>query len=165
LPPEGEVIDPAPVTPATPSSSSTARWWALAIAAGALIGAAPLASRTWRRRRPQGSSAQQIRANWDRATDAVCAIGVELHPSLTPAEVASATAERFPVGARPMRSLADVVTSATYARNGTDGFDVAGAYGKTVLRDASNWCRQIERATRDVMSTAERVRRYFTRWR
>ena len=79
-------------------------------------------------------------------------------------ETAAATAEQLPIAARPISSLAEVVTEATYQASGTDGYEVAGSYGSSTIRDCGNWCRQIERAVRDTITTPERIRRYFTRW-
>jgi len=55
-----------------------------------------------------------------------------------------------------------VVTEATYSRRGTAGFDVAGSYGASTMRDCRNWCRQIERAVNDSVPFGTRVRRYFS---
>lgn len=137
------------------------------IALLAFIGLAlglPAIVRWWRLRRTARSTDQQLARLWRRSLLALEDAGVSDVPSRTPMETAAATAERFPIAARPITSLAEVVTEATYQSSGTEGYDVAGSYGSSTIRDCGNWCRQIERAVRDTITTPERIRRYFTRW-
>jgi hypothetical protein len=57
------------------------------------------------------------------------------------------------------------VTEATYRAEGSDGFDVAGAYGASTIRECRNWAKQIDRAATESMDTASRIRRSLTTWR
>jgi hypothetical protein len=66
---------------------------------------------------------------------------------------------------RPIKSLAEVLSEATYCPEGSAGFDVAGSYGSSTLRDGAHWTRQIERAANESIGPAARFRRYFVRWR
>ena len=75
------------------------------------------------------------------------------------------TAQHFPLVARPMESLADAVTEATYRADGTAGFDVAGTYGASTISSCRNWAKQIDRAASESLEWPDRVRRYFTTWR
>jgi hypothetical protein len=95
----------------------------------------------------------------------VTAIGVPVQPSDTPAEVAARTADRFPLVTRPMTSLAEAVTAATYRAEGSAGYDQPGTYGASTLRDCRNWAKQIDRATSESLDWPSRVRRHFTGWR
>lgn len=132
-----------------------------------LIGVAlslPALVRWWRLRRTGPSSEQQLARLWRRSILALEDAGVEDVPSRTPLETAAATASQFPIAARPIRSLAEVVTEAAYRPSGTDGYEVVGSYGSSTIRDCGNWCRQIERAVQDTITIPERIRRYFTNW-
>jgi transglutaminase-like putative cysteine protease len=152
--------------PTTTSATSRSNWWwpiALAVCAVAAL-AAPAVVRWSRRRRPAPDDAAEIERLWVRARAAAVSVGVASDPSLTPTEFADATARRFPVASRPMRSLAATVNTAVYSPQGTTGFDTVGAYGASTMRSAANWCRQIERAARDTMTRPMRIRRYFTHW-
>jgi len=124
----------------------------------------PAIVRWWRLRRTGRSTDQQLARLWRRSLLALQDAGVSEVPSRTPMETAAATAEQLPIAARPISSLAEVVTEATYQASGTDGYEVAGSYGSSTIRDCGNWCRQIERAVSDTITTPERIRRYFTRW-
>jgi len=79
--------------------------------------------------------------------------------------VAARTARHFPLVRRPMTSLAEAVTAATYRAEGSAGFDRAGAYGASTIRDCRNWAKQIDRATSESLDWPGRVRRQFTTWR
>jgi hypothetical protein len=59
---------------------------------------------------------------------------------------------------------ADAVTNATYAADGTEGFDDVGEYGLSTMRSCRNWVRQIDRAVLESVPWHERLRRYFTDW-
>ena len=99
---------------------------------------------------------------WRRALGAVEATGCRVDPTLTPLEQARAVSPRLPVAARPLKSLAEATTAATYA----SADDVAH------LADAEEagepgprrWCRQVEKIAVDSMTTGGRLRRYFTIW-
>ncbi len=85
--------------------------------------------------------------------------------SATPTETAIVAVRTFPIVSRPMRSLADTITVATYAEDGAVDLDHVGAYGASTVRDASHWARQIERAVNDSVPKRVRVYRYFTNWK
>jgi transglutaminase-like putative cysteine protease len=147
----------------TERSDTSWRWQLAAIGVAAAALAAPAVVRRVRRRRHDSPDAQ-LRSLWSRACSAATAVGVPADDSLTPVEFASATAARFPVAARPMRSLADLVTIATFSPSGSAGFDAPGSYGSTTMRSAAHWCQQIERAASDSLTTTARIQRYFTVW-
>ena len=133
-----------------------------------MLGAALVAPglvRVVRHRRATRSVDEQLADAWQRATRAVSAVGVPLQPSDTPREVAACTAQHFPLVARPMESLADAVTEATYRADGTAGFDTAGTYGASTISSCRNWAKQIDRAASESLEWPDRVRRYFTTWR
>jgi transglutaminase-like putative cysteine protease len=154
-------------TPTTATSDDGAghqwRWAALAVLMAAI--AAPGSIRSIRRRRVAHSVDRQLADAWQRATSAVGSVGVPLRASDTPLDVAASTARHFPLVTRPMRSLADVVTEATYRPEGTSGYDVVGAYGKSTINECRNWAKQIDRAATESLDWPGRVRRYFTAWR
>ena len=125
--------------------------------------AAPAIVRRWRTRDGAFSTDRQLTRLWLRSLHSLEDAGVTITASSTPLETAATTAESFPVAARPMRSLAEVVTEATYRPGGTEGYEIIGAYGSSTIRDCANWNHQIERAVNDSISGIERIRRYFTR--
>jgi len=127
--------------------------------------AAPGVIRFVRRRRRTHSIDQQVADAWQRATGAVSAVGVPMRPSDTPLEVAASTGRNFPLVNRPMESLANAVTEATYRSEGTTGFDTAGSYGASTVNDCRNWAKQIDRAATETLDWPDRLRRYFTSWR
>ena len=90
--------------------------------------------------------------------------GVPVAASKTPTETAAATAEYFPIVARPVALLADAVTVATFRPEGAQGYEMLGPYGSSTMRNCQNWARQIDRAVHDSVPLPERVRRYFTNW-
>lgn len=139
------------------------RTWVLVSGAVlALVGlVAPWMLRRSRDRRARASVDRQLARCWNQALEALEVVGVPRSAERTPFEAAALTAERFPIAARPISSLAAVVTEATYSQRGTEGFDVAGSYGASTMRDCRNWCRQIERAVNDSVPFGTRVRRYF----
>lgn len=114
------------------------------------------------RRSTISSPSGQLTHLWDRAIDALGAMGLENVANRTPSETAAATAKVFPVAARPMRSLADVVTYVSYASDGSEHLGDSGQYGITLLENCSQWVRQVERAVTESLSAVERTRRYFT---
>ena len=73
-----------------------------------------------------------------------------------------AISPRLPVAARPLKSLAEVATAATYATDEEVAqlatAEIAGEPGPR------RWCRQVERIAADSMTTGGRIRRYFTVW-
>jgi transglutaminase-like putative cysteine protease len=160
---------PAPVPQQTDGSAGGGggtSWW-LPILVG-LVGVALLAPtivRWARHRRRSQSVDEQLADAWRRATGAVAAVGVPVRACDTPSEVAARTARHFPLVSRPMASLAAAVTEATYRAEGSDGFDVAGAYGASTIRECRNWAKQIDRAATESMDTASRIRRSLTTWR
>ena len=104
----------------------------------------------------------QIAVLWRRALGAVEATGCRIDPTLTPIEQARAISPRLPVAARPLKSLAEVATAATYATADEIAHladpQIAGEPGPR------RWCRQVERIAEDSMTTGGRLRRYFTVW-
>jgi hypothetical protein len=137
-------------TPTPTSATSTTARTAVAVAGGARrTGGRHRRARlirSIRRRTAAQSVDRQLADAWQRATSAVGAVGVPLRPSDTPLDVAASTARHFPLVTRPMTSLADVVTEATYRPEGTAGYDAVGAYGKSTVNDCRNWAKQIDRA-------------------
>jgi transglutaminase-like putative cysteine protease len=164
IPDFSDSMTPAPTpTPSEPPTSANPVW-ALAAVAAVLIAAvgAPSAIRALRRRRTTRSVDQQLADAWRRATSAVSAVGVPLRDSDTPSEIAASTARHFPLVTRPMSSLADVVTEATYRAEGTTGYDTVGTYGKSTVSECRNWAKQIDRAALESLGWSDRVRRHFT---
>jgi transglutaminase-like putative cysteine protease len=156
---------PTPIT-ATSDDGAGPEWMWLAVLAMVMAAiASPGAVRSIRRRRVAQSVDGQLADAWQRATSAVGAVGVPLRPSDTPFDVAASTARYFPLVTRPMTSLADVVTEATYRPEGTAGYDVVGAYGKSTVNDCRNWAKQIDRAATESLDWPDRLRRHFTTWR
>ncbi len=156
---------PPPVSDIDDTSSSSR--WSLApwiLLACALLMIAPAVVRRIRRRSVGRTNDERLRLLWDRSLASLREVGVPTSSSDTPAEVAHHAARAFPVASRPMKSLAEVLTEATYRPEGSEGFDVAGAYGASKLRDGAHWTRQVERAVNESVGPAARVRRYFTRW-
>jgi hypothetical protein len=159
---------PTPATPVTDDDggAGSGQWlWLIGLTVlGAAI-AAPSMIRGIRRRRTTRSVDQQLADAWLRATGAVSAVGVPLRPSDTPSEVAVRTARHLPWVNRPMSSLAEVVTEATYRAEGTAGYDDVGAYGESTVNDCRNWAKQIDRAVTESLDWPDRIRRHFTVWR
>jgi transglutaminase-like putative cysteine protease len=152
-------------TPAPAGSADAGGFpWQVVAVLGVVVAAlaAPGVIRLARRRRSTRTVDQQVADAWARATSAVSSVGVPLRDSDTPAEVAASTARHFPLVSRPMASLADVVTEATYRPEGTDGYDTVGAYGKSTVSECRNWAKQIDRAARESLEWPDRLRRYFT---
>lgn len=158
---------PTPATPSTDGGGAGRGEWlwliGLAVLGGAI--AAPSMIRDIRRRRTTLSVDQQLADAWHRATGAVSAVGVPLRPSDTPSEVAARTARHLPWVNRPMSSLAEVMTEATYRAEGTAGYDDVGTYGESIVNDCRNWAKQIDRAATESLDWPNRVRRHFTVWR
>jgi transglutaminase-like putative cysteine protease len=159
---------PTPTTiPATITASNPSTPWqvpVLLIVVAVLI-AVPALVRRLRRATVSRAPTGQIAGYWERALVSLADVDVKVTAASTPTETAQLAATAFPIVARPIRSLADVVTASTYRPEGVSGFDVQGAYGSSVLTDSAHWTRQIERAVTDSISTSTRIRRYFMRWR
>lgn len=158
--------EPAPGTPATPvASDGFAVPWRL-LASVALVGfllALPALVR--RLRRAAASNPQERLAGlWTRATNALGDVGVRYRSDLTPTEAADATSAAFPLAARPMQSLADLVTQVAFAPDGDDQLGAQSVVGTTTMQRATSWTRQVERAVGDSVGPAGRLRRYFTVW-
>ncbi len=160
---------PAPSAPTGPVYSTRVgdrpvNWLAFALAALliALVLAAPAIVRRWRRAHPSADVPRQIAALWRRALGAVEATGYRVDPTLTPLEQARAVSPRLPVAARPLRSLAEVATAATYAT--PDEIAHLADPQLTGEPGPRRWCRQVERIAEDAMTTSGRIRRYFTVW-
>ncbi len=168
--PAGEGVEepavPIPVAPVgTTSSDSNTSWvWLAVLAVLALVVVAPPIGRRFQRR-SRRSPGEQLANSWDRAIDALRLVDVPIVTSATPAETANVAVRTFPIVSRPMRSLADTVTVATYAEHGTVDLEHVGAYGTSTVRDASHWARQIERAVNDSVPKRIRIYRYFTNWK
>ena len=157
-----------PRAPPCPSPRPTRRarcWPCCVIGAAALAVVLPPLVRRVRRRAVGRSTDEQLAMLWARALTSLRDVGVPFTAADTPREVAYRAASAFPVVSRPAKSLAEAVTEATYRPEGSSGFDVAGSYGSSTLRDGAHWTRQIERAANESMGTAARIRRYFVRWR
>jgi transglutaminase-like putative cysteine protease len=136
-------------------------WLGLTVLLAAVL-AGPWLLRFARRHRSTHSVELQVATAWQRATAAVTAAGVPVRSSDTPLEVAASTARHFPVVTRPMSSLAEIVTEATYGAEGTTGYDTAGAYGASTISDCRNWAKQIDRTATESLDWRSRLRRYFT---
>ncbi|MEO1057015.1 MAG: DUF3488 and transglutaminase-like domain-containing protein [Actinomycetota bacterium] len=138
--------------------------WLIVAVVIVLIIAAPAVIRRIRRRAEGTDPLARLGVMWSRSIDAVRDVGVTPSPTATPLEVADTTATAFPLAARPFRSLAEVVTEATYQRTGSDGMEAVSEYGTSQLRQCSTWTHQVERAVNDAIGWRARIRRYFTRW-
>ena len=167
--PDFSDVPPADVNPSGDSGSGAssagggAPWgWLTVIALLAGAVATPRLVRVARGRRRARSLELQVASAWQRATRAVQAAGVPISDSDTPLEVAARTARHFPLVTRPMSSLADVVTQATYGVGGTSGYDAPGTYGASTISDCRNWAKQIDRTATESLDWRIRLRRYFT---
>jgi transglutaminase-like putative cysteine protease len=171
---EGQAIDDLEsavqtATPAAPIGSTRIPiagppWGAIGVTMlviGALV-VLPELVRRWRRHHPSADVAKQMGGLWRRALGALEATGMRIDPSLTPGEQARVAAPRLPVAARPLKSLAAVATAATYATP-DEVAELATAH-QPGEPGPSRWCRQIEHIAADSMTTAGRLRRYFTVW-
>jgi len=138
-------------------------WWPiLALAGIGLLLASPAIVRDVRARRRRRNPEQEMAALWTRSVASLVDAGVPVQRSDTPMETARAAATHLPIVARPVSSLASVVTEATYSPAGTEGFAESSIYGGSVLSNCANWSRQIDRAVDDEVSLPTRLRRYFT---
>jgi len=151
------------VTP-QPSGGNSSWVIALLFLGLACAVAAPAIVRRWRRSRAQ-SIDYRLASLWQQAMDSVSDVGVVPDATRTPIEMATETAQHFPVAARPITSLAEVMTDAAYSPTGTEGFAEQGAYGSSTIKSCAHWSKQIDRAVKDSLDLRQRARRYFTRWR
>ena len=158
--------DFAPSTASDAGGGGGFPWNVVMIVLAVLFVAAwlPYVARRWRRRHLGGRSDQHVAALWDRTVRAVEIVGVPCPPSSTPTEIADAAAPRLAVAARPLRSLADVVTATAYAAPGQFDPTEVRRTGSSVLTDADRWCRQVEEVAIDAMTPTERIRRHFSTW-
>jgi transglutaminase-like putative cysteine protease len=151
----------------TAADESNTPWVTLAIFAllAALV-AAPLVVRQVRSRalRP-ASPSERVQLAWARAITAAQQAGVAGRSSMTSSEWATATAARLPVAARPMRSLAETVDMVAFAPPGRIDLERSGSFGASVSHDCDLWSNQVGRISIDTLTTAQRVKRYFTTWR
>src|SRR5690606_25567671 len=102
---------------ATPESGSRVPW-ALVVIGGLVLAAvlAPWVARRLHLRSRRGHDpTERVLSAWHRALTSAERAGVAGSPAMTPREWAAATAERLPVAARPMASLATVVDRITFA--------------------------------------------------
>ena len=108
-------LDPAGFSTTVPDEGID--WIAVAIVFGVLVLllVSPAIVRKWRRAHPPADPARQMTMLWRRALGAVEATGCRVDPALTPLEQARAVSPRLPVAARPLKSLAEAATAATYA--------------------------------------------------
>ena len=163
LPPQAPPAGGAAPAPAEPSGASIP-WAALALLAllALAIASPELVRRA--RRAAGGPPREQLGVLWRRATTAVAELGADLDRSLTPAEAAVAASRALPLTARPMASLAEVVTEATFGPDGDERLARTTSLGTTTLQSCASWCRQVERAVEGSMTPTGRIRRWFTTW-
>jgi transglutaminase-like putative cysteine protease len=156
-----------PPEPTDTGGSSSAPWIMLVILGFlACLTAVPLIVRTIRGRSVRSHGAvDRVQLAWTRALDAAGQAGVRGRPSMTSLEWARLTASELPVAARPMRSLADLVDQVTYSPPGAVDLDRIGATGVALGHEGEQWAEQVRRIAMDMLSTSQRVRRYFTTWK
>ncbi len=147
---------------ATADQSDTRGRWALVLLVLAAVVVAPPVVRRLRDRSSRHSPERQLARLWSHSVASLAEVGVPVAASQTPLETAAATADHFPIVARPVTLLADAVTTATFRPEGAAGYDDVGTYGSSTMRNCRNWAKQIDRAVHDSASLPERVRRYFT---
>ncbi|NND74398.1 MAG: DUF4129 domain-containing protein [Ilumatobacter sp.] len=160
-----------PTDDAAPPPEPPSFPWAIVVAiiAAIVLLLAPALIRRFRRHHEATDDAGAIALLWRRATDALGEVGVRTKSSLTPEEHAVAAAAKFPIAARPMRSLAEALTTVTFAPGPGvaatyfPDFDQPDRHAASRVADCELWCRQIERAVNESISPLVRVRRYFTR--
>lgn len=153
--------------PRTPPVDDTRRPilpWLLTVGLVGLVALPAAGRRLVDARRRRASGLDQITMAWDRAVEVVRMAGVPTRPSMTAVQIASATASTFPVAARPMSSLAEIVTAVRYAPPGSLDLDHEGPFGETMSRNCSVWARQVDGIAMDHLSLASRVRRYVMFW-
>jgi transglutaminase-like putative cysteine protease len=141
-------------------------WTTMVAIAGVLaLLAVPAGVRWWRRRTGHAlDPADRVHAAWNRARHAAEEAGVGGTAAMTPHEWASATAVALPVAARPMSSLAEIVSRVAFAPPGSFDLERTGAYGSTLRHDCELWSNQVDRIANDTLTTRQRIRRYFFDW-
>ena len=155
---DGPFADPTSTVGEEPASMP---WRSLIVVA--LLGfflALPALIRRWRRRTQPADTAGAVAVLWRQSVADVSEVGLRPKESLTPAELAAAAADAFPVVARPFTSLAATMTEVTYA---PDTGGNLGGTGTQRLAECRQWSRQINRAVNDSISPIAKFRRYFTR--
>ncbi len=156
---------PAPTTPVAPGDDGFSVPWrplgALALL-GVLLALPALVRRL--RRAAVTNPEDRLGHLWSRATSSLSDVGVRCRADLTPSEAATATSATFPLAARPMKSLAELVTQVAFAPDGHDRLGREGVLGTSTLQSATSWCRQVEQAVDDTVGPFGRLRRYFTIW-
>jgi transglutaminase-like putative cysteine protease len=166
--PDGGFTDPD-LTGGTRPAEPAGGWpWRATVIVGllALMVALPELIRRIRLRASRAKGGPEVvHAAWTRAQRAAVMAGVPDRRSMTSREWALATADRIPVAARPMMSLADVVDQVSYAPPGELDLARRGSFGETVEHDCELWSNQISRIVNDVLTPTQRVRSYFTSWR
>ena len=128
----GPVVDdgpaePAPLEPAPtpePDSWPYGKWVVLALALAAV---APVVVRRVRRRAVGRTNDEKLALLWARSQRSLRDVDVRLNRWETPNEFAERAAMAFPVVSRPVKSLAEALTEATYRPEGSAGFDVPGS--------------------------------------
>jgi hypothetical protein len=161
--------DPDSRTPALPSGNATPTtgedngsslpWLLLVIPLIALfLLVFPPVARRWNRRaaRQQGTQ-QRVNLAWQHACRSASRAGVDGSPAMTSREWANATAQKLPVAARPMASLAAVVDRVGYSPPDAIDAERAETYG----RDCELWSDQVTRIATDTLNSSDRMRQYF----
>ncbi len=156
----GQTVDPDVES----GQNAAGRWFLVVALLLGLAALAPMVVRQIRVRVGRRTPEQELARLWGTSVDALGVAGVPVTPSKTPNETAAATAEYFPIVARPVALLADAVTVATFRPEGAQGYETQGPFGSSTMRNCQNWARQIDRAVHDSVPLPERIRRYFTNW-
>lgn len=146
------------------SESGLPGWPVVAAIFVLLLVAAPAVVRELRSRGRRHDPAHQVALIWEHSIGSLADAGVPVKASDTPLETARVTAEKLPIVARPVTSLATVVTEATYSAEGAEGYDEKSLYGGSVINNCENWSRQIDRAVNESVPVPRRIHRYFTDW-
>ncbi len=134
-----------------PTTAATSwQWLACGLAAarrGARLRRASSGSSAHRRRDAVGRRAARRRRGNAPPSAVAARSASHCSPSDTPSEIAASTARHFPLVTRPMASLADAVTEATYrAERQRPDSTTAGAYGSSTIAECRHWAKQIDRA-------------------
>jgi len=164
LSPDGGVNVPSAAEPTTAESTSIPWRPLIIVMVLAALASAPALVRRLRRR-PTGTSVEQLGRLWGRAQATLGDVGVARRRGDTPSDFAKRVVDDFPTAGRPTESLAAVVTEATYGPEGDARLDDDGTYGLTVLGNCAVWTRQIEKMVTDSMTPLARLRRYVTTWK
>lgn len=159
--PDDGVNEPTTAAPDM-SEGTSVPWQPLFVIAliAALVGAPALLRRY--RRRPRGTSIEQLERLWSRAQTTLGDVGLATRQSDTPADFARRVANDFPAAARYTEALANVVTEATYSPTGDTRLDEKCSSGLSVLGSCGVWTRQIEKTVTGSLTPIGRVRHYFS---